>query len=394
MKSYWRTFWMLGLFLLPQGCSQCYECLDGHMTHMYDRRDARRSWAENRECYVDQEYQRDFRDGFLNGYYDVMQGGGQCLPTLPPRKYWSVHNRGPDAHCRITAWFNGYSQGSLQAMADGVQNRGQILTAAQIYAKACPTCPPMAINLPADVVDQALQPSPLDGLPALVPGGPALVPPAEPMPLPENYMPQPVVEPPALPGAAQQDLKEELFGQPDKIERAADRPEFPVSSQEELPATPAVIPAVSQPEPIAAWLEPVPVKVAAEPGPREMPLAVVQPSAIPREIPLTEVVPIIIPRQPAAGHVVAQEREIPPLKDLVQQAELESRPGPAFLAPVQMVEVQDAPATARPDVRAVITLPAAEAPGKVALPAAALPGKISLPPSAPNAGRISLPASR
>ena len=133
-----QTAGLLGVLLLVTGCTQIYDAVDQHLIDFHDKIDAKAAWHECSDWWSDEPYVRDFRYGFKDGYYDAMQGGGKCPPTIPPRKYWSVHNRGADSAARVVAWYDGYVMGSTQAMADGNADKGQIVTASQIYHTSQP----------------------------------------------------------------------------------------------------------------------------------------------------------------------------------------------------------------------------------------------------------------
>lgn len=164
-----RKLSQFGLLVLAcqfSGCAQIYDYVDEGMTHCHDKFDSKIAWDRSRRDWKGQDHRIDFANGFKNGYYDAIQGGGQCPPTIPPRKYWSVHNRGPEAECRVVAWYDGYSMGVAQAHSDGMTNRGRMVTSAQIHG----------LNKPS-VVEW---PTPAGGapIPELVPPAPGMLPPA------------------------------------------------------------------------------------------------------------------------------------------------------------------------------------------------------------------------
>ena len=133
LRSFGKSL-VVVLACAASGCSTscCYDCFDETVTGCHDHLEAKLAWHQSKGCFCEVEYIGDFRDGFIAGYIHVMNGGGCCKPTLPPRKYWSLCTRGGDNNCRIVAWYNGWSSGVAQAQRDGMGS-GPITTAADIY---------------------------------------------------------------------------------------------------------------------------------------------------------------------------------------------------------------------------------------------------------------------
>ncbi|MFG0335807.1 MAG: hypothetical protein ACF8TS_20800 [Maioricimonas sp. JB049] len=183
---------MFCILFVSTGCAQIYNCVDGHLIDCRDRIDAKMAWHRCKPDWKHVHFRRDFADGFKSGYFDGLQGGGECPPVLPPRKYWSVHNRGPDSEARVVAWFDGYMMGSAEALIDGSANRGRVLTSAEIYGRFGKQ-PEVVWPDNADVPAAAPPPS---APPATEPG---LVPPVIPdqaLPtLPEAHLPAPLRSP-------------------------------------------------------------------------------------------------------------------------------------------------------------------------------------------------------
>ncbi len=147
LRSFGKSL-VVVLACAASGCtaSCCYDCIDETVTGCHDHLEAKLAWHQCKSCFCEVEFIGDFRDGFIAGYIHVMNGGGCCRPTLPPRKYWSLCTRGADNNCRVVAWYNGWNSGVAQALRDGM-GTGPITTGADIYH----TNSPYPVELPEDL---------------------------------------------------------------------------------------------------------------------------------------------------------------------------------------------------------------------------------------------------
>lgn len=189
------------------GCSTSlvYDCVDDTFTGFHDHRQAQRAWRRCKGCYYEVEPIGDFREGFKAGYLHVLNGGGSCRPTLPPRKYWSLCTRGQANHCRIVTWYNGWESGVSQAQHDGMGS-GPLTTASDIYGtnQAGTMLLPEDLRRPADRESEAVEPAlelfplsdqlqpPAVGVPPQSKDAPSAAP-YNPPALPEPEAPQPEV---------------------------------------------------------------------------------------------------------------------------------------------------------------------------------------------------------
>jgi|GEM_PF-3490329 len=203
LRSFGKRF-VVALACAASGCStsHMYDCFDDSFTGCHDHLEAKFAWHQCKSCFREVENYTDFRDGFIAGYIHVMNGGGCCRPTLPPRKYWSLCTRGADNNCRVVAWYNGWDSGVAQAQRDGMGS-GPIVTAQDIYH----TGNPYPVELPEDLrrvskdgetelQGQPLQPDadgtfPLNG--DAEPGTQDPIPPAEQYNPPANPTPEAVL---------------------------------------------------------------------------------------------------------------------------------------------------------------------------------------------------------
>lgn len=67
-----------------------------------------------------------FRDGFLEGYHDILQGGDGCLPVVPPRRYWNWRYQSAGGQTAVSDWFSGFNEGVFAAREDGLENLSSV----------------------------------------------------------------------------------------------------------------------------------------------------------------------------------------------------------------------------------------------------------------------------
>jgi hypothetical protein len=67
-------------------------------------------------------YSSEFGDGFVDGYADYLNQGGNCdPPAVPPFRYRTLKYQTPEGVAAINQWFEGFRQGSLMAKASGLR---------------------------------------------------------------------------------------------------------------------------------------------------------------------------------------------------------------------------------------------------------------------------------
>jgi hypothetical protein len=85
------------------------------------RKDARGVWREVRADYPRHAFTAEFRDGFLDGYVDYLdRGGNGSLPAVPPSKY-TRHKKyfTEEGQCLVKDYFLGFQYGQEIAIATG-----------------------------------------------------------------------------------------------------------------------------------------------------------------------------------------------------------------------------------------------------------------------------------
>ena len=108
-----------------------------------------------------------FRDGFIDGYVDYLdRGGNASLPAVPPAKY-TRHEKyfTEDGQCRVREYFLGFKFGQDVAVASG---RRQLLTVPVLLPQE-PSGPPTFNLQPVPGEPPMIPPQPPPGVEALSP---------------------------------------------------------------------------------------------------------------------------------------------------------------------------------------------------------------------------------
>lgn len=167
------------------GC--CYyelrDTLDACNANFRASWNARRAWSDHKNASANHPYQSAFGHGFRDGYAAVVNGGDGCAPSLPPRCYWNDCYAGQGGKEKVSAYFNGYSQGAYVAQAEGLGSSGRLMVRRPVYpggsyAAGPMTGPPTGVPLaePLAAPTTTTLPSPPPPPPAT--GGPII--PADP----------------------------------------------------------------------------------------------------------------------------------------------------------------------------------------------------------------------
>jgi hypothetical protein len=84
------------------------------------RKEAKAAWAEVREQFPRKCFTAEFRDGFLDGYVDYLDRGGNAQPpVVAPRRYARNDYLTPEGHLLIKDYFLGFRYGLDVAVASG-----------------------------------------------------------------------------------------------------------------------------------------------------------------------------------------------------------------------------------------------------------------------------------
>jgi hypothetical protein len=154
------------------------------------RGDAREAWKAVRAEYPRRCFTAEFRDGFLDGYTDHLDRGGDGTPPPTPPLRYTRHPRyyTPEGHVLLKDYFLGFKYGADVAAATG---RRQFLTVPVLVPDGLPA--PVPVSVPATEVVVPPAPAPLP--PAATPPAPVPQPQPLPPPAPTPKSDRPVVPP-------------------------------------------------------------------------------------------------------------------------------------------------------------------------------------------------------
>ena len=68
----------------------------------------------------------DFKQGFIEGYCEMCEGGKGHTPVLPPQEYWSERYQSSQGKLSVESWFRGYPEGVRAAKQDGASRHRNI----------------------------------------------------------------------------------------------------------------------------------------------------------------------------------------------------------------------------------------------------------------------------
>ncbi|MCE9562783.1 MAG: hypothetical protein K8U57_12120 [Planctomycetes bacterium] len=160
------------------------------------RSQARSLWREVRTQYPRRAFTAEFRDGFLDGYVDYLdRGGNGSIPAVPPPKY-TRHKKyfTENGQCLVKDYFLGFKYGQDIAIATG---KRQFLTVPVLLPMENKNPPAFMIQPPAGTLSA---PTPAMPIPLPTP-----TPPPAPSPVPTPPTPQtnatPAVTAPLTPTA-------------------------------------------------------------------------------------------------------------------------------------------------------------------------------------------------
>ncbi len=206
----WKTLACAGL--LPAtlgGCYTAHDLLHEHRAvHSEDaitrelHRDARCAWREVRGQFPRRMFSEEFRDGFLDGYTDYLDRGGNASPPLVPpvkytrdKKYYT-----PEGQALLKDYFLGFKYGTDVAVATGCR---QFLTVPVLLPNS-PAEPPAFNVQPGGAMPVYVHPTA-----TVITATPAVVA-AEPQAAKPVSAPKPLPTPQPLPGGVPVPLPADL----------------------------------------------------------------------------------------------------------------------------------------------------------------------------------------
>ena len=109
----------LGVICLFSGClsspSSFFEDqIGGYRNHVWANRAYNLRYGN-----CDRQFEDHFKQGFVDGYCAVCEGGDGYVPAIPPEDYWSHQFQSPEGAKCVNTWFRSYPLGAKAAREDG-----------------------------------------------------------------------------------------------------------------------------------------------------------------------------------------------------------------------------------------------------------------------------------
>jgi hypothetical protein len=77
---------------------------------------AKEVWEKIASSEPDQNYSKDYAEGFRAGFADYLKEGGITIPpSLPPYRYWLVNHQHVENLAAVDDWYAGYQRGARMA---------------------------------------------------------------------------------------------------------------------------------------------------------------------------------------------------------------------------------------------------------------------------------------
>ncbi len=87
-----------------------------------DCRRAKEAWQEAQAACPDQAFSKDYGEGFVAGFRDYLDAGGNGEPPpVPPFRYRLARYDSPEGHQAIEDWYAGFRHGVAAARASGLR---------------------------------------------------------------------------------------------------------------------------------------------------------------------------------------------------------------------------------------------------------------------------------
>ena len=88
--------------------------MNGYRNHVWSNRAYNLRFGS-----TDPEFATHFKQGFIDGYQAVCDGGDGYVPAVPPEQYWSYQYQSPEGAKCVNTWFKAYPLGVKAAREDG-----------------------------------------------------------------------------------------------------------------------------------------------------------------------------------------------------------------------------------------------------------------------------------
>ena len=80
----------------------------------------------------DRPFANHFRNGFVEGYCSVCEGGDGYVPAVPPEEYWGYEYQSAEGSQCVNAWFEGFPLGAAAARKDNAGKYNDIFISKMI----------------------------------------------------------------------------------------------------------------------------------------------------------------------------------------------------------------------------------------------------------------------
>ena len=123
----------------------CASISDYHYNQVIKSR-ARSAWSCAKQDLPAECNNRDYRNGYLDGYHDVSVGGNGACPPVPPTCYWGASYQDREGLLHVQQWYEGFSRGAHDALQCFKNTWHNVPSVEQVGV--CPTQAWMPDNIP------------------------------------------------------------------------------------------------------------------------------------------------------------------------------------------------------------------------------------------------------
>jgi len=103
--------------------------INGYRNHVWANRAYNLRYSD-----CDRDFPEHFKQGFIDGYQDVCDGGDGYVPAVPPNDYWSFQYQSPEGAKCVNTWFKAYPLGVKAAREDGSGSFHEVYTSKMIQS--------------------------------------------------------------------------------------------------------------------------------------------------------------------------------------------------------------------------------------------------------------------
>ena len=137
-----RKKWFLTLAILAatSGCAGLEDC-------RYETAQRLRAMAQYHECGAPacERFPKDYKRGYLDGFYAVSTGGPCCPPAVAPSKYWRVSNVLGECDNPRHSYYSGWQDGASRASCFPDTHHLRIFETCKCTVPRCEGCGPQGV---------------------------------------------------------------------------------------------------------------------------------------------------------------------------------------------------------------------------------------------------------